>query len=312
MLWKELFIERVGTLGRLGRWLGVLLTIAVGGGSLGLSAVVAWSYFGHGETAWSDWAVNQMSILLQDTGMLLGWLIQWGMGLRAAVSIASERERATWDALLMSPLEPAELLSAKLYGALFALRWLIGAILLAWILGVAIGAVTPGTALVWVGSTAVAGLFMAALGIRCSIALPTATRAMTWTIALWLISLAGVAATAFLILGLCVMLLILIWLYAIQLMLIPPNSPPWFPLTWQQSWPLLTNAISLLMTILIVLDTRLRFDRLAGRMAGGPVEAAVDAWLHGQPRQPVLLESRPAPASQPSGKALELDEALSG
>ena len=32
-------------------------------------------------------------------------LIQWAVGLRAAVSISSERERGTWDALMTSPLD---------------------------------------------------------------------------------------------------------------------------------------------------------------------------------------------------------------
>ena len=34
MVWKELFIDRVGTLGKFGRWFGVLLVLALGGGSL--------------------------------------------------------------------------------------------------------------------------------------------------------------------------------------------------------------------------------------------------------------------------------------
>ena len=37
--------------------------------------------------------------------MFIGFLIQWAIGLRAAVAISSERERGTWDALLTSPLE---------------------------------------------------------------------------------------------------------------------------------------------------------------------------------------------------------------
>ncbi len=45
MLWKELYIERVGTLGRFGRWLGVLLTVGIGGGSLVLAGIIVWGLF---------------------------------------------------------------------------------------------------------------------------------------------------------------------------------------------------------------------------------------------------------------------------
>ena len=72
----------------------------------------------------------------------MGWLLQWAVGLRAAVSIASERERGTWDALLMSPLEPGEIVRAKLFGSLYALRWMVGAMILAWTLAVVVGAVS--------------------------------------------------------------------------------------------------------------------------------------------------------------------------
>ena len=110
MLWKELFIERVASLGRFGRWLGLLLTLAIGGGSLVLAGMMAYSAllcarFRHGHRG-----LRHLKVVLGGfAGTLLGWLLQWGVGLRAAVSIASERERGTWDALLMSPLVPSEI-----------------------------------------------------------------------------------------------------------------------------------------------------------------------------------------------------------
>ena len=45
MLWKELFIERVASLGRFGRWLGALLTLVIGGGSLVLAGMMVYSAF---------------------------------------------------------------------------------------------------------------------------------------------------------------------------------------------------------------------------------------------------------------------------
>ena len=105
MLWKELYIERVGTLGRFGRWLGVLITVSIGGGSLVLAAMI----FGRSVLAHDDRLVGlgdrfpdcRLSAPLARDFM--GWLLQWAIGLRAAVSIASERERGTWDAALDEP-----------------------------------------------------------------------------------------------------------------------------------------------------------------------------------------------------------------
>src|SRR5262249_57146519 len=95
-----------------------------------------------------------------------------------------------------------------------------------------------------------------------------------------------VALLAFTIICLGMLACLLFWAASIQFGLIPPNTTPGFAMTWQVAWPLATNAITLLVTILIVVDTRLRFDRIAGRMTAGVVETAADAWLYCQPRQP--------------------------
>ena len=187
MLWKELYIERVGTLGRFGRWLGVFLTTMIGGGSLVLTGMILVDLLWLHQNDWSRWATDFLTAWLSDPpAMFMGWLLQWAVGLRAAVSVASERERGTWDALLMSPLEPGEIVRAKLAGSLHALRWMVGAMILAWTLGTVVGAITPGAYVTWICANAVDVALMAAIGVRCSLSLPTATKAMTWTIALWL------------------------------------------------------------------------------------------------------------------------------
>src|SRR5262249_4061064 len=99
MLWKELYIERVGTLGRFGRWLGALITVVIGAGSLVLAAIIVWALLNRTDTELSSWAMNLLSLLLGGfAATAMGWLLQWGVGMRAAVSVASERERGTWDA----------------------------------------------------------------------------------------------------------------------------------------------------------------------------------------------------------------------
>jgi ABC-type transport system involved in multi-copper enzyme maturation permease subunit len=307
MLWKELFIERVGTLGRFGRWLGVLMTGSIGLGSLAVAAIILWSLFVRPDPQLSAWATGVFELLLSGfAGTAMGWLLQWGVGLRAAVSVASERERGTWDALLMSPLTPAEIGRAKLYGSIHALRYMAGAMVLAWTLGVIFEAISIRSYVIWIAAAASGCALMAAIGVRASLSLPTATKAMTWTIGLWLAAQAVVAFIAVSIIAIVMMLCILAWSFALRYSLISPTTPPWFPMSWSTGWAITTDLVALLITVLIVADTALRFDRIAGRMAGGAVATTVDAWLHGHSLQPVLLPGRKqAPEAstspQPSG-----------
>jgi len=310
MIWKELYIERVGTLGRFGRLLGVSITTFIGLGSLVLATIIVWSSFVRYATEWNSWATNLLGMLVGGfAGTLLGWVLQWGVGLRAAVSIASERERGTWDALLMSPLEPGEIGRAKLYGSINALRWMAGAMVLAWTLGMVFGAVPIRDYVTWVAGNAVGCAFMAAIGVRCSLSLPTATKAMTWTLSLWLAGQAVIAFIAISIIAIVMSVCLAGWAVALQYYLVPSNSRPWFPMTWGTAWPLTSDLVTLLITILIVADTALRFDRIAGRMAGGAVATTVEAFLHGRSRRPVLLPGRKrAPAKAPPTDSAELPE----
>ncbi len=294
MYWKELFIERVGTLGRFGRWLGVLITVVVGGLGLGFTAVACWELFWQKDLARSDWATNELGSILEETGFLLSLLLQFGIGLRAAVSIASERDRGTWDALLTTPLEPGEIVRAKLYGSLNALRWIAGAMILTWTCGLMLGAVHGGAYARWLTGIFTGGTFMAAMGVRCSLAMPSATRAMASVIFRWLVAqvVVGVLALSInlLIVGFCLSL----FMAASELGWIPPNSPPttFFPMSWSLGWTITSNIVLFLITILVVVDTGLRFDRIAGRMAGGKLQSRVDEFLYGHALQPVFLPAR--------------------
>ena len=88
----------------------------------------------------------------------------------------------------MSPLTPSETRPGQARSAAFyALRWLAAAMLLAWTLALVVGGrdramrTSPGSS-----ETSMMGAFMAAIGVRCSLSLPTATKAMSWTIGVWL------------------------------------------------------------------------------------------------------------------------------
>jgi ABC-type transport system involved in multi-copper enzyme maturation permease subunit len=294
MLWKELFVERVATLGRFGRWVGLLITVGLLGLSLGMTAVlVADAMVFHGY-AWGDWARDQITIWIAGSATLIGFLLQWAIGLRAGVSISSERERGTWDALLTSPLEAREIVRGKLWGSLYALRWMVGAAFVAWVLAAATGADDVTTVVTLCADVLVIGAFMAAVGVRTSLACQTATRAMAVTVGVWLGAFVVAAVLTFVTLLLGLFLcnaarIVLSWLG-----LLPPLTTLWFPMAWSVAWPLAKDSLYLLATVLIVVDTRLRFDRVAGRMTEGSVAVAFDRMIYGLPEAPV-----PAPVQVP-------------
>jgi ABC-type Na+ efflux pump permease subunit len=300
MLWKELYIERVGTLGRFGRWMGVLLTLAIGGGSLVLASIIAWELLWGQESESSQWATSFLSAILRGpSGRFMGWLLQWAIGLRAAVSIASERERATWDALLMSPLEAREIVRAKVWGSMHALRFMIAGMLLAWTLGVITGTVSVQNYVVWITDNALMGILMAAAGVRLSLALPTATRAMTWTIGSWLFGMVAIAVAAGSLMAVGWMAMLAIWSVALQTGY-APIAPPSSPISIGTAWVLCNDLVMVVVAFLIILDTSVRFDRIAGRMAGGAFATTVDQFLYGGPLRPVFLPYKTSELESPA------------
>jgi ABC-type transport system involved in multi-copper enzyme maturation permease subunit len=305
MLWKELYVERVGTLGRAGRWIGGLLVLWMGVGSLALAAIAGWGHFVRNDPQWVSWAVVASSSMYGGSAMFIGFLIQWAIGLRAAVTISSERERGTWDALLTSPLEGNEIVRGKLWGSLYALKWLIVSAVLAWTITLALGGMfLPEYAEQMIGLVVI-GTFMSAIGVRTSLRSPTATRSMGITMGFWLgnyfLGLALGALVCLVVVIACVMF----WLLAIQAGLSTFSGMPWFPMSWRLGTDLVFYTNYIAWTFVIVAETRFRFDRVAGRMTSGRAAVAIDRLIHGVPMAPVLLDGNER-AAEP-----ELDEVAS-
>ena len=292
MLWKELYIERVGTLGRAGRWIGGLLVLWLALGSLSFAAIAAYGSFVRSDPTWVDWAIQYSSLWYGNSAMSIGFLIQWAIGLRAAVTISSERERGTWDALLTSPLEGTEIVVGKLWGSLYALKWLVGSAVLAWTITFALGGMFwPEYAEQLIG-LALIGPFMAAVGVRTSLRSPTATRSMGVTIGIWLGAYLLALAVALVVCIIVLLICVFSWLILIQMGLLTFNTRPWFPMSFRLGQDLAFFTQFFLATILIVVETRVRFDRVAGRMTGGQAAVAVDRFLHGAPMAPILLNPK--------------------
>jgi ABC-type transport system involved in multi-copper enzyme maturation permease subunit len=295
MLWKELYIERAGALGGPGWLLGAALAGLLGGGSLALGAMIAWGALtGEGST----WEQPFLAVAIGGSATYIGWLIQWAVGLRAAVTISSERERGTWDAILTSPLDGSEIVWAKVWGSLHALRWLFAATLLAWTIAVSCTAMNLDTYVIAIVGTAINAAFMAAVGVRTSLAAPTATRAMALTIGIWLGAWVVVAFVSAIVIAVG----FLIGIATIGMATMGNVAPPrWLTGAMRYSWPIVTNGLYLMAALSLIADTRLRFDRLSGRMTAGRLATAVDAMIHGRPTDPWSRREKPAAEPELTG-----------
>jgi ABC-type transport system involved in multi-copper enzyme maturation permease subunit len=290
ILWKELHIERAGSLGRVGKWLGAIVVAYLVLGSTILAGNIAWYAFAAGEPLIADQYRVLLGQWITDGAWFVSALIQAAVAARAAVAISSERERGTWDGLLTSPLEGKEIIRGKLWGSLHALRVLFLAALWAWTVALACGAMKPAEFAGLLISTILISSCVAAIGIRISLSAATATKAMTFTILAWLATVLGNAILASLVAGVIGIAAMFAWDQAYAYGLVATSGGPRammaaFGMSW---WPCFLAPFAVT-ALLVLSDCRLRFDRLAGRMTGGEVAAKLDEMLHGRPRQPVLL-----------------------
>lgn len=299
VLWKELHIERAGSLGRAGKWLGLVVVAFLFLGSTILAANVAWYALVVGRPQVADQYRVMLGSWITDSSDYISALIQVAVALRAAVAISSERERGTWDGLLASPLEGIEIVRGKLWGSLYALRLLFAAALWAWTLALACGAMRLSEYAPLLVSTFLISACTAAFGIRISLTAGTATKAMTITVLTWLATLVGFASLGTVASGVLGMASMLAWDQAYGYGLITNSGGPRifmmaFVVCW---WPCVLLPF-VLTTFVVLSDSRLRFDRLSGRMTAGDFAVQLDSFLHGTPLPPVAV-GRAEPIARP-------------
>jgi ABC-type transport system involved in multi-copper enzyme maturation permease subunit len=258
MLWKELYVEQVQAFGRIVKWLGILVIAIFSGTSIFLAGLVAWDWWFAPDADEPSWALGQLTEWL-GWSWLTAWLIQWALGLRAAAAITSERQRGTWDSLLVSPLEAREIIWAKLCGSIHGLRGLLAAIVLAWTTGAICGALTIGAFAELLAQTLAIGGFMAAAGIAFSLSCESATRSMTGTIVCWLAAGCVFAALA----GIVTLIVLFVWLlWNLFHGIAPGPGPTGWPAILYQAIRLAFYALAALLTAAYI---QRRFDSLAGR-----------------------------------------------
>jgi hypothetical protein len=178
MLWKELFAEPAAS--RLG-WLGrIALTLIV----LGIIVPTFYFFF---TTITSGGPRPHFGREYIGYSLFMGTLLGCGglllVAARAAGSITSEKERDCWTSLLSTPLNPSEIVWAKIVGSAWSVRGLVLLLALIWGLGVVLDpkflVVTP----FLLGTFVVLAVYAASLGVRYSLWCRNSLRAMAATLA---------------------------------------------------------------------------------------------------------------------------------
>lgn len=272
MLWKEVFADRTATLGWVSRWLSRAFVATL----LMVSSLFAAAYFWGSHTGttsyyWQNvdvilWLRTIFELIIVGTGLFLPWLVQWAIGLRAAVSIASERERETWDSILTTPLDGKEIVTAKMLGSVTALRWVLLAVAFAWGTAVICGEITVGKFAVYVLDVVTVGFFMAVVGVWFSLCSKTTARAMTLTLATWLMAAIAVPIASVFI-SLFVMFSISLLLLTKDSILGTAAQTSFFsaPIPFEILWQIACYSMYTLMGLAALFFVRSRFDKLAGR-----------------------------------------------
>ena len=145
--------------------------------------------------------------------------------------------------------------------------------MLSWVVAAGCGAERWRSVYAWTLGVVAIGSFSAALGMRASLSSPTATRASSITIAGWVGAMFGVPIVAGIVMAICIAVLMTILFFSQWVgRAFGDNNTPNAVRSLLQFidwvWPTLTNGIFIGLALAVLADTRLRFDWLAGRMAG--------------------------------------------
>jgi ABC-type transport system involved in multi-copper enzyme maturation permease subunit len=156
--WKEENIEGLGRLPVVRCLPRGLILGCLGGlsfGVFGLALLAAW------ESRNGGWFAGP--------GLAVAFLFSLAVGVRSAATITSERERQTWEALLLTPLDARQLIRAKVWGIIhsarpFLLAFMIPAVLLA----LPAGPLAVAWVLACWGAAWILMYYFGACGVRCS------------------------------------------------------------------------------------------------------------------------------------------------
>ena len=185
MRWKELHVGRLGGITKLvSAFVGLILLALLSYWTLFFAppSFAEVASYGYG---WSGTYASRLSfnMFLRIAGGCLYVLVTLGVASAAAGGVTGEKEGDTWTSLVTTDLTGTEILRAKMIGAAWSMRGILGTMAGLWLIGLVAGAVHPIGLFAIVVETAVFLWFAAALGTAMSMWSKSTTRALGWTIA---------------------------------------------------------------------------------------------------------------------------------
>jgi ABC-type transport system involved in multi-copper enzyme maturation permease subunit len=184
MLWKECHVARTMVLTRLVIVLALLGIAVPTGFETWRISVAAFSELrdhGYGSVAFHP-ARDELNAIARAAIDILYLAMALVAATRSALSFTSEIEKETWTSLLATPLDATEILSGKILGTFWGMRWL-GLLYLAFVvLALAAGAVHPLAGVLVVVEVLIYLAFAAALGTAFSLSSKSSVFALGGTI----------------------------------------------------------------------------------------------------------------------------------
>lgn len=193
--WREQHVEGLAinsTFRRVPSWLAIVLVVIL---SSAASLLVLYGSMARGATveevaqALLQLNVRKVSLLMPSAsnwfhfqGVVVLLLASLIVGVRSAGAFAGERERHTWEAVLLTPLSAKQIVRGKLWGILRASSW--------YLLAYAAPAITFSAlagpyglvvTLTWLAATGMAMYFMGACGLWCSVRSGSSWRSLLMT-----------------------------------------------------------------------------------------------------------------------------------
>jgi ABC-type Na+ efflux pump permease subunit len=194
--WRERHVEGIApnpTLRRVPQWLAITLIAAVATAS---SLFILYAAISPGASltdvvrSLMQLNVRKVASLLQEASM--GFLVQaivallvasLVVGIRCSGTITSEREKQTWEAVLLTPLSAKQIIRGKMWGVMGASYWyLLAYAAPAVTLSVLGGPLAFGYTVLWLAATVLAMYFIGAAGLWASVRSSNSWRSLLQTL----------------------------------------------------------------------------------------------------------------------------------
>ncbi len=178
MVWKEVYSPSAkAPMGSVGR---IAVALLLGVLFIGVVSTFILAIYEARATSSIHSSYNEALISIT---VMLGLCIIILLANKAAGSITSEKESDCWLALLATPLTGREILWGKICGCLYAMRWLLALLTLAWLLGIWLSPTMYVSAFATLATVLFAAWYTINLGLFFSLRSLTTMRAMGATLA---------------------------------------------------------------------------------------------------------------------------------